>query len=143
MKKAIVLFQLIVLTSIFSSAQIASISGSYSLISSNSENLKRTLLLNADGTFEFHNYEYHAQGIPPEKNSYGKGAWVSNKNIISFFAEESDFNEKFTLDFNNTKARFHTKSPRDKSNRNIKTTIRFYNTEIFWIKGMTLVKTDN
>ena len=134
------LFQIVVLVSTQVIAQTDSIDGKYFLDTKNSDIVKRTLVLNTDGTFEFYAYEKHEAGIPPEKNFYAKGLWSSNKNLVSFSAENGDFDEKFTLNFNNTKARFHTKSPRDKSIREIKTTLRFYESKIFWIKGMTLVK---
>lgn len=98
------------------------------------------LILNADGTFVFHEYDKHDGGIPPERNKYGKGTWKLDKNLIYFTTDKSDFDEKHTLNFNTTKARFISKSPRDKSNRDIKTSIRFYESEIFWISGRTLLK---
>jgi hypothetical protein len=100
------------------------------------------LTLNSNGTFEFHQYDKHDNGIPPERNHYAKGTWELDKNLITFAASESDFDEKYTLDFNNTKARFITKSPRDTSGREIKTSIQFYESEIFWIMKRILLKTD-
>lgn len=98
------------------------------------------LTLNADGTFTFHSYSYIDQKIEPkDKNLYAKGTWKSEKNLIFFSAGSNDFDEKHTLDFNNTKARFITKSPRDKSDREIKTSILFYESD-FWLTGNTLVK---
>lgn len=105
-------------------------------------NLKRTLILNADGTFLFHNYENHERGIPPEKNIYGKGTWTIEKNLVYFTSSKNDFDDKHTLDFSNTKARFDTKSPRDKSNNDVKTSLRFYESEVFWFKGMILLKNE-
>ncbi len=100
------------------------------------------LTLNVDGTFIFHQYDKHENGIPPERNHYAKGIWKLDKNLITFTASESDFDEKYTLDFNNTKARFITKSPRDISGRDIKTSIQFYESKIFWIIKRMLLKTD-
>ena len=130
---------LFVLSSIIINAQ--DVSGTYQLtVNATNGDLQRTLTLNADGTFEFYNFERHVQGIPPEKHIYGKGTWTQNKKLISFFSEASDLNDKFTLDFSGTKARFISKSPRDKSNRNIETALSFYESDIFWISGMKLVK---
>lgn len=98
------------------------------------------LTLNADGTFDFHQYDKHDNGIPPERNLYGRGTWRADKKLIYFFADKTDFDEKHTLDFNSTKARFITKPPRDNSDREIKTSIQFYDSEIFWITGRTLLK---
>lgn len=99
-----------------------------------------TLTLNADGTFVFHEYDKHDGGVPPERNKYAKGAWKLHKNLIYFSTNQSDFDEKHTLDFNNTKARFISKSPRDKSDRVIETALLFYESEIPWVKGRRLLK---
>ena len=126
-------------TPIFSQSEL--IEGNYQLEHNGSNaDLKRTLILNGDGTFLFQNYEYHEGGIPPKKNSYAKGTWTSEKKIIYFSSYTNDLDEKHTLDFTNSKARFIIKSPRDKSTRVIKTAIKFYTSDIFWIKGMTLLK---
>lgn len=128
-----------VLSSIVINAQ--DVSGTYQLtVNATNGDLQRILTLNADGTFEFYNFERHEQRIPPEKHIYGKGTWTQDKKLITFFSETSDLNDKFTLDFNGTKARFISKSPRDTTNRNIATTLSFYESDIFWISGMKLVK---
>lgn len=118
--------------------------GTYELHSKSTDpknfELKRTLTLNADGTFEYYNYRWVKSGIPPETHTYGKGTWTQNKKVISFSSEASDLDDKFTLDFSGTKARFISKSPRDKSDRIIKTALSFYQSEISWITGMKLLK---
>jgi hypothetical protein len=117
------------------------VAGTYDLkVNATNADLARTLTLNTDGTFEFYSYERHDNGIPREKHFYGKGTWTQHKKVISFFTESTDLNDKFTLDFTGTKARFISKSPRDKSDRVIKTALSFYESEIFWVTGMTLTK---
>lgn len=99
------------------------------------------LTLNPDGTFVFHSYSNNQKGIPPEVNTYGKGKWSAKGNVITFFSDkEDDFDEKYTLDFNNSKARFVTKHPRDKSNRVVKTRLQFFESGIFWIKRLEIFK---
>ncbi len=117
----------------------SAIEGTYVYNGSNGK-FTRTLLLNTDGTFSFHTYEYHDAGIPQERNFYGKGTWTSENNLVYFSSSKSDIDDKYTLDFSNTKARFDTKSQRDKSNTDKKTSLRFYESEVFWLKGMTLIK---
>lgn len=107
---------------------------------SNNFELIRTLTLYSDGTFEYYNYRYVENGLPKETHTYGKGTWSQNKKVITFFTETSHLDDKYTLDFSGTKARFITKSPRDKSDRIIKTSLSFYESEIFWISGMKLFK---
>lgn len=120
------------------------VAGVYQLKSNSKESndfeLLRTLTLNADGTFEYYNYRRIENGIPKETHTYGKGTWIQNKKVISFFTESTNLDDKFTLDFTGTKARFISKSPRDKSDRVIKTALSFYESEIFWITGMKLLK---
>lgn len=103
-------------------------------------NSRRTLILSIDGTFMFHTYEPHDGGLPSERNFYGKGTWTSNKNLVYFSTNPSDLFGKQSLDFNNTKARYNTKSLRDRSDRDIKTSLRFYESKVFWLKGMLLLK---
>lgn len=99
-----------------------------------------TLNLNADGTFLFHSYEKLDGGIPPERNKYAKGTWANDKKLVLFSTSPTDFDEKYILDFKNSKARFITKHPRDKSDREIKTALQFYESEIFWVEGMQVFK---
>ncbi len=97
--------------------------------------------IEVDGTFTFHIYRKISYKNP-EENFYGKGTWkVEKENVIYFYADiESDIDEKYTLDFNNTKARYITKSPRDKSDKEVKTHLRFYESETSWLKGRKLFK---
>ena len=89
------------------------------------------LTLNQDGTFVFHSYSKMQGGRPPEVNKYGKGKWSAKDNMITFSTnKQEDFDEKYTLDFNNSAARFVTKNPRDKSDKIVKTRLAFVASEI-------------
>ncbi len=136
-----ILSLLILLLSLSLSAQSKEHAGTYALKLGEGEHVETTkLTLNPNGTFLFHFYRYMEKGIPKEEIKYGKGTWTSNKKLIIFKVEDSDVNASHTLNFNNSKARFDTKSPRDKSNRDIKTSIRFYESEISWMVGRTMLK---
>jgi len=88
---------------------------------------KRTLTLHSDGTFVFHSYRKIKAGSP-EENWYAKGTWVSKKDLYIFSADrDSDFDEKYTLDFDKSRARIF----KDGS-------IKFLNSTISWVKGMPL-----
>ncbi|WP_047549619.1 hypothetical protein [Psychroserpens sp. Hel_I_66] len=100
----------------------------------------RKLTLNHDGTFEFYHYRFIANGIPKETRSYGKGTWTLENKVITFSAEASDLDSKYTLDFNNSKARFNTKSPRDKTNRVFADFIIFYKTDVVLAQRLKLFK---
>jgi hypothetical protein len=99
------------------------------------------LTLNQDGTFLFHSYVKMQGGIPPEVNKYGKGKWSAKDNMITFSSDKNeDFDVKYTLDFNNSTARFVTKNPRDKSDKVVKTKLQFLESEIAWMKRIDIFK---
>lgn len=68
----------------------------------------------------------------PEENKYEKGSWKAEKENVLYFItnKENDLDDKYTLVFTNTKARFITKYLRDKSNKEVKTHLHFYDSEI-------------
>jgi len=119
--------------------------GSYEFYTGNSDShfLRDYLTLNPDGTFLLLSESYNEETMPRERKEYGKGTWTSDKRLIFLKAEENDIDEKHVLNLNNTKLRFDTKSPRDNSNRDIKTSVIIFDTEIFWLKGRTLIKGAN
>ncbi len=103
--------------------------------------VERKLNLNHDGTFTFHNYSNIKAGIPQIVHKYGKGTWSADGKVISFFTDnEKDIDEKHTLDFSDSRARFITKPSRDKTDRIIKTRLQFFESKIFWIEGMEIFK---
>lgn len=106
--------------------------------------IKWTLSINQDGTFLYHFFRDLAGELNPEENFYGKGTWEFDKNnIVLTTNKETDLDEIYTMDFTNSKARYTTKSPRDTSNRMVKTSLRFYESDIFHIKGLELFKEQN
>lgn len=135
------LFISTLLFNLFSFAQSEEHVGIYKLdLGSESHFEKTTLTLNSDGTFLFYFYDYREHGIPKERTKYGKGTWTSKGKLIQFSVNEAHIDDAHVLNFNNSKARFDTKSPRDKSDRVIPTSIRFYKSDIFWMVGRTMVK---
>ncbi|MCW5515857.1 copper resistance protein NlpE [Muriicola sp. Z0-33] len=103
--------------------------------------IEYSLTLYEDGTFSFHSYVNHSKGISWEENKYGKGNWSRDGKIVSFFTDkEKDIDEKHTLDFSDSKARFITRPARDKTDRIIKTRLRFFESKIFWIERMKIFK---
>ncbi|MCV9928370.1 copper resistance protein NlpE [Flavobacterium sp. LS1R49] len=104
-------------------------------------NIEYKLTLNQDGTFVFHSYSKIKGGNPPEVNKYGKGKWTSKDNVITFLSnKKEDFDDKYTLDFNNSKARFVTKNPKDKTDQVIKTKLTFLESGIFWMQRLDIFK---
>ncbi|MFS4493881.1 hypothetical protein [Maribacter sp. 2308TA10-17] len=100
------------------------------------------LNLHSDGTFEFHSYVNSKKTMPPIVHKYGKGTWNLDDKVVTFVtSKERDLDEKHTLDFSGSKARFITKPSRDKTKRVIKTRLKFFESEIFWIDGLEIFKT--
>lgn len=130
---------LFLLSSLLLSAQ--DVAGVYQMKSDSDDfSLIRKLTLDSDGTFEFYNYRYIENGIPKITRSYGKGTWTKDKKVITFSTEASDLDSKYTLDFNNSKARFSSKSPRDKTDRVFAEFIIFYQTDVFIAERLKLFK---
>jgi hypothetical protein len=141
MKTILLLFLVVITTSVYS--QTKEYTGTYKRdYDINGEGVnKYTLDLKPDGTFIFHNYR-NISAKNPEENKCGKGTWkIEKNNVIYFYTnKETELDKKYTLNFTNTKARFITKSPRDKSDKEVRTHLRFYDSEIFWVKGHQLFK---
>ena len=99
------------------------------------------LSLNFDGTFQFHSFTNNKSSIPPVVQLFGKGTWKVDGKVVSFFTDKNlHLDENYILDFSRTKARFITKSARDKSDRIIKTRLKFFESKINWIKGLDIFK---
>ena len=140
----LLLTTLIVLFNLTTFAQSNGFAGDYNRTLNTTENdmFDYKLTLNQDGTFVFHYYSKIKNGIPTEINKYGKGKWTAKDNVITFSSnKQEDFDEKYTLDFNNSKARFVTKNARDKSDRIIKTKLTFVKSEIPWMQRLDVFKT--
>src|SRR5690606_12492398 len=94
--------------------------------------VKWTLTLNEDGTFLYHFLRDLSAISKPnkEENYYGKGTWVLEGKSVIFFSNESDnLVGSYTLNLNNSKARYITKSPRDKTDKVVETALQFYESD--------------
>lgn len=134
---------LILLSNLTLFSQVDKVIGDYQLVSTFKEGevTEWKLTLNENGTFFFHYYSNVKFDVPSEKNIYGKGTWTMENNVVSFFSDkQKDMDEKNTLDFTNSKARFITKSPKNKTDQIIKTRIHFLKSDIFWMKRTELFK---
>lgn len=92
--------------------------------------------LNADQTFLFTSY------INNNTNEYyknGKGTWKVENKIILFTSTKSDLDDKHTLNFTGTTARLIKKSPRDRTDKIVPTSLQFYKSEIPWVANLKLL----
>ena len=104
---------------------------------------KWTLTLNEDGTFLYHFLRDLSTISKPnkEENFYGKGTWVLEGKSVVFFSSESDIlDETYSVNLNNSKARYITKSPRDKTDKVVETALHFYESD--QVKGLKVTKID-
>lgn len=108
-----------------------------------STKIKWALSLNIDGTFLYHFFRDISGEANSEENFYGKGTWESTGQLIYFYSESSSLSDEFTINLNNSKAKIKSKSPRDKSDKIIKSSLRFYESESIAIKGLELFKQKN
>ena len=105
--------------------------------------IEYTLTLEQDGTFYFHSYAKSSEniGVPEEVHQYGRGTWKSqDKKILFFTNPEKDLTEKYSLNLANSRAHFITKSKRSSSEHPFKTRLKFFESDIFWIKGVEIFK---
>ncbi|WP_147309606.1 hypothetical protein [Marixanthomonas ophiurae] len=140
MRNLLLLF--ILFTTIIVTAQTSQFTGEYGKRSETKEGtvIEYTLSLKPDGNFTFHFYR-NIDPTQPKENFYGKGTWEADKKSVLFHTnKEADIDEKYTLDFTNTKARFIKKMPRGETATNKKTYFLFYDSEVSWIKGLKLHK---
>ncbi len=141
MKTLLTIFILVSNFTLF--AQADKVAGDYALTVGKGESnlFEYKLTLNSDGTFLFHYHSFIQTGVPPEANKYGKGKWAVANNVITFSSDkQKDFDEKYTLDFNNSKAMFVTKSPRDQTDKIVKERIKFFESGISFMKTINLLR---
>lgn len=95
--------------------------------------ITRILTINGDGTFQFDRL-HPAWGNNAEDNIYGKGTWTSKGKYIYFTTDpETEIDEKYTLNFTNTKGRWDAKKNR----------LILYESDIFWLRKFAITKQSN
>lgn len=142
--------QLLFMLSFFMCTHVFAQSGVY-VIDNNDKRtdgtiFKWTLTLNEDGTFLYHFLRDLSAISKPnkEENFYGKGTWKTEKNLVFFSSnKETDLDEKYIYDFTNTKARWIKKSPRDLSDKVVKESLLFYESDLWVIERLKFIKTSN
>ena len=141
MKSILTFLILIFSTIVFSQSE--TVAGDYALTLDTNDNnvFEYKLTLSPDGSFFFHYYSRIKQGSPTEVHKYGKGTWTAENNVVSFFSDKAkDLDGKHSLDFADSNARFIIKSPRDKTDKIVKTRLQFLKSEIFWMERIALFK---
>lgn len=92
--------------------------------------ITRILKISPDGTFTFDRL-WPAWGNNPEHNIYGKGTWTAKGKYIYFNTNpETEIDDKYTLNFTNTKGRWDARNNR----------LILYESDIFWLKRFAIDK---
>lgn len=96
--------------------------------------------LKKDGTFTFR-FLRQLSNSQPRENKYAKGTWsIGSNNVLEFKTDASEIDEKYTLNLNDTKARYISKSSRNLSKGEFPTYLQFYESSISWVNSMELVR---
>ena len=136
MAKIYSLFLLIVTASI--SAQEVNHTGIYrwkssAIIKPGESQITRILRIEADGTFTFDRLR-PSWGLNKEDHLYGKGTWTAKGKYIYFTTNpETDLDDRYTLDFTNTKGRWDAR----------KNKLILYESHIFWLRRFQIKKQAN
>lgn len=143
MKAAMLLICLLFCSQAF--AQADAVAGDYFVQLGNEDTrlIEYRLTLHQDSTFFFHAHTKSSEkiGIPEASNDYGRGTWIfQDKKVLFYTNPEKDLEGKYSLNFANSRAHFLTKSPRDLSGRPFKIRLKFFESDIFWIKGLEIFK---
>ena len=142
MKSVLILFFLFFTTA--NQAQISDYVGIY-ILKEEAENgvVQHKMALDEEGTFLFSSFfsPNDSDGKMLEiKSMYGSGKWRVNGNELFFVVDkEEDFDKDRILDFSKTRARMQ-KPPKGTDGETGSAQLVFFDSDIFWIKGLILNK---
>lgn len=92
--------------------------------------ITRILTIKSDGTFTFDRLR-PAWENNLEDNIYGKGTWTSKGKYITFYTDPTtQLDEKYTLNFTNTKGRWDARNNR----------LILFESDIFWLRKFAIEK---
>ncbi len=106
--------------------------------------IQHKMALHEEGTFLFSTYfsPNNPEGKTLEITSmYGSGKWRTNGNQLFFVVDrEEDFDADRILDFSKTRARIQQLAPGTINGENGTPQLVFFDSNIFWVKGLILDK---
>jgi len=143
-----ILFIALMMSCLCSCSQSQNIAGEYEKISI-SGSVQCLLKLHPNGTFHFDSYSVkQIEGnlsikgnLPAEPSISGRGTWSAENDVIYFATNpDMDIDHNSTLNFNDTKAKFKNESSRNSSDEKAIAKLEFFESGIFWIEGLELIK---
>jgi hypothetical protein len=110
------------------------------IVVNNSGAITYSLSLANDNSFSFE-YTRKIDANHSKEVTYCKGTWkLLNKTKIELTTNKELIGQKDVLDLTTSKAHFITKSPRDKTDRVVVTSLKFFDSYVPWVKGILLEK---
>ena len=112
---------------------------------SNGYEISYKLSLLKDGTFSFTSFSKVPQGISQNSQEYTEGNWkiedsLEDTNSIQFYGYQKPTIPKENLTFNMNKSKARITKEKINDSMGYNTRITFTDSDIFWIKGITLTK---
>lgn len=132
-----------------SCSQSHDIAGEYEKISK-SGSVQYLLKLHPNGTFHFDSYSVRQiegnilrieGSLTMEPSLRGRGTWRAENDVIYFRTDrDTDIDYNYTLNFDDTKAKFKNEPSKNSSNEKAIAKLEFFESGIFWINGIDLEK---
>ncbi|WP_431133296.1 hypothetical protein [Psychroserpens mesophilus] len=119
------------------------VEGTYSneWISDIGEGMIYTITLEDDGSFTFYYTRKYIGGIP-DKNVAVEGTWTLDGRLLILDTDvESPEESEFASELDSNKARFVSYSPRHHKYDEVEPSLEFYESDVFYLKDMDLIKT--
>jgi len=135
-------FLLVFCLSFTAAGQQASINGTYLRAHKVNESgdISYRLTLKSDFTYQFE-FSRQITSKNPREHANSQGTWKQlDKTRIELTTNKDIIDLKDVLDLTGSKAHFISKNPRDKSDREIPTALKIYDSPVSWIKGLDLIK---
>jgi hypothetical protein len=141
--KKLILFFTIVLTVVNSHSQ--NIEGTYSnkWVSNSGEGKEFVLRLNEDGNFTF-NYIRMYRDSDSNTKIEVQGSWVLDGHLLVLNSNNSNEEDNHIASgLNLNKARFISVSPRNPNSNMVKSSLKFFESDVFYAEDMELIKTSS
>lgn len=142
------LFIALMMSCLSSCSQSHDIAGEYEKLSKTGS-VQFLLKLHPNGTFHFDSYSIkQIEGnlringnLTAETSMSGRGKWRADNDVIYFGTDrDSDIDYNYTLNFDDTKAKYKNESSKNSSDEQPIAKLEFFESGIFWIDGLELKK---
>lgn len=136
------LLSMVIVCSTFLSATSQNIAGTYTnkWESTSGEFVAYTLTLNPDGSFTFNSHQKFL-GQEDVRRTTAEGTWKFENYLLVLATDNSEETDNALIaNLNNCKARYAKVSTRKVNTTGEKPSLKFYQSDVFYAKGMELYK---